>query len=402
MRVLLTNHFPFEGSATGTSTYDLAMGLMAAGHEVRVLVVDLDRRSREAFPVRRVICRSSDPHADLPFDLPSFTTHPQSRLTYFNLTDDQVAQYRDVLREAIDEEVARFDPHVIHCQHLWVQAALVLETGVPYVASAQETNLEGYYQDPRYQLWAEQGAENAGKIIAESRWMADEVQRIFNIDNGRVVTVPSGIDTKLYQTPATGGRDHVLARLNLPPHPGPIVAYGGKLLASQGVDVLLKAAQIYEKQLPSLMTVVAGDGPEYRNLTQLSYELGLKHTHFLGHHERVDLAAVYQVADLVVVPARTDPFELVPIEALASGTPVVASRVGGMPEVVREEFGGLVEPDSPEELAAMVQRALQEGWKAKKGPQAARYAAAEHGLDQWTKRIADIYREVVESRTGPL
>lgn len=399
MRVLLTNHFPFEGSATGTSTYDLAVGLMGAGHEVRVLVVDLDRRSREAFPVRRVICRSADPQADLPFDLPSFTTHPQSRLTYFNLTDDQVAQYRDVLREAIDEEVTRFDPHVIHCQHLWVQAALVLETGVPYVASAQETNLEGYYRDPRYQLWAEQGAENAGKIIAESRWMANEVQRIFRVEDDRVVTIPSGIDTRLYQTPA-GAREQVLARLNLPPHPGPIVAYGGKLLASQGVDVLLKAAQRYEKQQPQLMTVVAGDGPEYRKLTQLSYELGLKHTHFLGHHERVDLAAVYQMADLVVVPARTDPFELVPIEALASGTPVIASRVGGMPEVVQEAYGGLVTPDSPDELAAMVLTALNEGWKAKKGPGAARYAAAEHGLDLWTKRIGDVYQSVVELRMG--
>lgn len=401
MRILLTNHFPFEGSATGKATHDLAVGLLAAGHDVRVLIVDQSSEGNEPFPVRRVVCGGDSPTgpADLPFDLPSFTTHSRSHLTYYNLTDEQVALYRDALREAIDDEVAKFDPQIIHVQHLWVQSALVLETGVPYVASAQETNLAGYQRDPRYQIWAEQGAQNAGSVIADSDWMAAEVRRVFNVDADRVSTVASGVDLRLYQ----GGIDESvrsLAELGLPAGRHPLVVFAGKLVDTQGVEVLLEAAKIYEGRIGDVQTVIVGDGPEFARLQARAQELGLARTHFLGHRERTHHAALFKLADLVVIPSRTDPFELVVLEALASGTPVLASSVGSMPELLRPAIGGLSPVGDAAALAANVEQALREDWKKHKGQAAAEHAAREHGLELWVRRIAEVYDLVLKRRFG--
>jgi len=401
MRILLTNHFPFEGSATGTATHDLAIGLLAAGHEVRVLIVDQSSEGDEPFPVRRVVCggESSRSAAELPFDLPSFTTHSRSHLTYYGLTDEQVALYRDALREAIDDEVGKFDPQIIHVKHLWVQSSLVLETGVPYVASAQETNLAGYQRDPRYQIWAEQGAQNAGCVIADSAWMASEVRRVFHVDADRVATVPSGIDLRFYQgKPDDAAR--IVRGMGLPPSKGPLIVFAGKLVESQGVDVLLEAAKLYESQWPGSQTVIVGDGPELDRLEARAKSLHLARTHFLGHREREEHAALYKRADLVVIPSRTDPFELVAIEALASGTPVLATEVGSIPELIRTEIGGLSPVGDAPALAALVDRAIREGWKQKKGPAAAAYAAREHGMEQWVRQIAAVYDQVLERRFG--
>ena len=250
MRILLTNHFPFHGSGTGLSTYDLAQGLRAAGHDVRGLIVDHQHESKEGFPVRRIVCRAGDTHADLPFDLPSFTTHPESHQTFHDLTDEQIADYREAMRQAIDAEVDDFDPQIIHCRHIWLQGALVLETGVPYVLCSQGPNLLAYHRDERYHLWAEQAAENAGRIMADTKIMQTAVCDTFDVDPQRVIQIPSAIDLRPYQTSKTT-RPELFDRLNIEDTGGPIIVFGGKLVSEQGTDVLLAAANIYQAELPA-------------------------------------------------------------------------------------------------------------------------------------------------------
>lgn len=397
MRILLTNHFPFHGAGTGLSTYDLALGLRAAGHEVRALIVDHQRESPEPFPVCRIVCREGDPDADLPFDLPSFTTHPESHITFHDLTDEQIADYREVMRQAIDAEVEDFDPQIIHCRHIWLQGALVLETGVPYVLCAQGPNLLAYQRDSRYHLWAEQAAENAGRIMADTRIMQQAVCETFDADAKRVMLIPSAIDLRPYQTSKTT-RPEMFERLDLQDTGGPIVVFGGKLVADQGPDILLAAAKIYQRELPEVMTILAGDGPLCAELKKQVEVLGLQHTYLLGDRARIDQAALYRMADVKVVPARTEPFEMVVLEALASGTPVIGSRVGGLPEIIPEELGGLIEPDDPAELAETVVRAVREDWKRSKGAACAAHAAREHGMDVWVNRVEGVYHTVLKER----
>jgi len=175
MRILLIDHVPLHATAVGSQTLALAHGLCAAGHEVRVLTVDVAHQGQEDFPVRRVVCRRDEASADLPFDVPCFTPLAYSRQTFQDLSDDELAAYREAIRDALDEEIAVFDPRMIHCQHIWVGGHLALETGVPYVLTAFADELAALRDDTRYCRLAQEAAENAGRILVESDALRGEV-----------------------------------------------------------------------------------------------------------------------------------------------------------------------------------------------------------------------------------
>jgi glycosyltransferase involved in cell wall biosynthesis len=128
--------------------------------------------------------------------------------------------------------------------------------------------------------------------------------------------------------------------------------------------------------------------------------LGLERTWFLGDRGRDDCATLYQLADVVAMPSRAEPFGLVALEAMASGTPLIGTLAGGLPEIVTDATGGLVPADDYELLAEMVLRALAEDWKHTKGPAAAAYVAKQHDPRRWIERITGIYQRVLAARFG--
>jgi glycosyltransferase involved in cell wall biosynthesis len=97
-------------------------------------------------------------------------------------------------------------------------------------------------------------------------------------------------------------------------------------------------------------------------------ELKLKNIHFLGHKSQDDVA--YNVADVSVVPSRVEPFGLVAIEAMACGTPVVATNAGGLPDFVTEEVGILVKMDDHEGLAYAILEEIRANAELTKGKKA--------------------------------
>jgi glycosyltransferase involved in cell wall biosynthesis len=148
------------------------------------------------------------------------------------------------------------------------------------------------------------------------------------------------------------------------PSTRPIVLFAGKLTAIKGVDVLLRAAAIYGRSSPSLVTLIAGDGDERARLEQLARELALQDVYFLGYQDQQALIALANIADVGVFPSRRDAFPLVPIELLACGTPIIASNVGGFPQIVADGVGVLVPPDEPVALAAQVEESIARGFKS--------------------------------------
>lgn len=400
MKVLLTNHFPFHGSGTGSYALDLAKALVGAGHQVECLIVDNKSHGDEPLAVERIVCRRGDTTADLPFDFPCFTAHPASGNTFYALTNPELDRYREATRRKLDRIIERFDPDVVHCQHIWIQAHLALESGAPYVVTAQGTDLMGYREDERYQAYANQAAENAGRIVAASEHIRREVLSLFDVAPERVVTVHNAIDASPFRADHLD-REEILASLGVPNHAGPIVAFAGKLVPFKGVDTLLNAAAIYETDPAGITTIIAGDGIQRGELEAQARRLGLQRAYFLGDQDRARCALVYKAADVVVMPSRGEPFGLVALEALAAGTPVVGTRAGGLDEVLTDRVGGLVPVDDHELLAEMILRALAEDWKRTKAD-----AIAEFGRRQsctaWVERIVDIYRAVIDERFGRL
>jgi hypothetical protein len=190
MRVLLANHLPLEEHEAGSDMFGLALGLQAAGHAVRAVDVGPSSAVIQRVPTRRVVCRSGDPHADLPFDAPRLSATAEVKTQFRDLSDEQLANYRHTLRKALDFEIAEFDPQIIHCEHIWLFGHLALESGVPYVLTAHGEELIGAAQQERYQRLAAEAAENAGRVIAATAEIADDVRRNFGELEGRITVIP--------------------------------------------------------------------------------------------------------------------------------------------------------------------------------------------------------------------
>jgi glycosyltransferase involved in cell wall biosynthesis len=126
------------------------------------------------------------------------------------------------------------------------------------------------------------------------------------------------------------------------PVPGRVVAVGG-LIQRKGLDVLIKAIAVAVRKTPTLHVVVAGDGPASHQLIDLASRLGVaSRVHFLGKVRREDLPDLYRSATAACHPSRLDNFPAAPLEAMATGVPVLVSDRGALPEMVGE--AGIVHP----------------------------------------------------------
>jgi hypothetical protein len=192
MRILLSHHAPIQQSPAGILIWQWALALEAAGDEVRLLVADQEHRFGERLPVERVVC-GNDPNADLQFALPRFSDEEPGtgRPAFDELSDAQLARYRDCLRRRLDNLIMRFDPHVIHAQHIWILGQLALESGVPYVLNAWHSELDEYERDARYQPLVEQAAENASRILVPDEVTKRRVETLFESTADRIVVMPA-------------------------------------------------------------------------------------------------------------------------------------------------------------------------------------------------------------------
>jgi hypothetical protein len=193
MRILLTHHFPVALGNVGRYVADLAQALQAGGHEVRMIAVG-DGTPLTTVALRIVSCLQQDSQSYLPFDVPWFGIEPEGPRTFEQLTSDELATYRNVLRRDLDAEVEAFDPQIIHAQHVWLWGQLALESGVPYVLSAWGPELVARARDDRYRPFADQAAENAGRIFVPDEHVRREVLNSFDDVAERTVLLPDSVD----------------------------------------------------------------------------------------------------------------------------------------------------------------------------------------------------------------
>ncbi len=188
----------------------------------------------------------------------------------------------------------------------------------------------------------------------------------------------------------------VLPQFDIEATDGPLVSFVGKFTDFKGIDLLLKAAAVYEQVIPGVQTVLVGQGQLWQEMHDLRDELGLAGVHFLGHQPQPTVAQVYNAADVSVVPSRIEPFGLVAVEALACGTPVVATNAGGLPDFINERVGALVPLEDPMALAEAIIAELRAGSKRTKGKYAAQYALDGYSWPSQVKKMAELYESAVK------
>jgi glycosyltransferase involved in cell wall biosynthesis len=165
-----------------------------------------------------------------------------------------------------------------------------------------------------------------------------------------------------------------------------VVGYAGRLVALKGVDVLLRAAA----SLPNLRVEVVGDGPERARLESIG-----RRARFLGWQTGLDdLLAGW---DLFALPSREEAFGIAALEAMAASLPVVATRVGGLPELVEDGLTGLlVPPDDPAALAAAIARlAADSALRARLGEAGRARAATHFPVERMVASVAALYDQLL-------
>jgi glycosyltransferase involved in cell wall biosynthesis len=171
-----------------------------------------------------------------------------------------------------------------------------------------------------------------------------------------------------------------------------LVLFAGKLAHFKGVDVLLEAAKLYEDERPGeILTFIAGDGELVTSLKKQAADSNLKGVHFLGHLDISQLRALYSTADVSVVPSRREPFGLVAIEALACGCPVIATNQGGLPDIIIDEVGALVDVDDAFGLATAIKQEIYRPDRAQRGEFAAKYAFDNYAQDSLMDSLIEIF-----------
>ncbi|MDT4920489.1 MAG: hypothetical protein QOI15_1391 [Pseudonocardiales bacterium] len=252
-------------------------------------------------------------------------------------------------------------------------------------------------------------------VAAISTEQVDALLDVFpEFPRDRVVLSPNGYNQDVFQPlpagadPAAvlaGFRTQPLAGSDREPEPvappdgfDAVVVFCGKFADWKRLDALLRAAAAYEQQQRRILTLVVGSGPPeaQRAVHELTTELGLRRTYFLGPRPQVELATLFGVADVGCFPSYREPFGLVFIECMACGTPVIGADSGGPRDFVTAEVGTLVpETDDRAELAASladaITAALDADWKATRGPVAARYARERFSV---TGQVAHLLAEV--------
>ena len=182
----------------------------------------------------------------------------------------------------------------------------------------------------------------ATTIVVPSRYLAD-IARRWRLDPDRIVVLPNPAPDVV---PSAAGRQS-----------GRFV-FAGRLTHAKALgDALAALARV-----PAARLDIVGDGPEREDLERRAREHGLNgRVRFLGARPRDEVVELLACADAAVLPSVWENFPHAAVEALAVGTPVVATRVGGVPEIVRDgENGLLVRAGAPDELAAALARLLEE------------------------------------------
>ncbi len=258
-----------------------------------------------------------------------------------------------------------------------------------------------------YRLEGEQRVlKLADRIIVSTLAEQSQLEFLYRADASKLVIIPPGVDTaRFYPIP----KDEAKAAIELPPNEQ-MILFVGRIEPLKGVDTLLRALAYIRSTnnldcCPHYLAIIGGDpevsedslNAEMARVQALSAELGLSDiVLFLGKRSQESLPYYYSAADVVVVPSHYESFGMVALEAMACGTPVVASQVGGLAFLVQDGVTGFVVPNGEPELLGqhLIETLLDPVLRERLGSQGAEIARG-YSWDIIAGRIMGVYNELL-------
>jgi alpha-maltose-1-phosphate synthase len=332
-------------------------------------------------------------------------------------TDPRFAGALDAFHRSLAMAKDTLDADVVHCHTWYTDMGGLLASklwGIPYVLSIHSLEplrpwkVEQLGNAYHLSSWMERTAiEQADAVIAVSATTRDDVVRLFDVDATKVHVIHNGIDPAEYRP--TGATD-ALVRQGIDPAK-PYLLFVGRITRQKGIIHLVDAIPQIEPDLQIVLAAGAPDTPEIgREMAVRVAEVSARRKGVIWLREmlpRADMIQLYEHAAVFCCPSVYEPFGIINLEAMACETAVVASRVGGIPEVVVPGETGLLvdlalkpgtfEPVDPAafsaELAAAINRlAADPDLRARMGRQGRQRALEHFSWDAIAEATLSLYR----------
>jgi D-inositol-3-phosphate glycosyltransferase len=251
----------------------------------------------------------------------------------------------------------------------------------------------------------------ADKIIAATTAEYAQLLWLYQADVNKIMVIPPGVDIcKFYPIPADEAKEYI----GVPPC-GRMLLFVGRIEPLKGLDVLIEAISIMRqddvwKENPFCLAIIGGepdesdeqDNIEMSRIKALSENYGLQDfVTFLGKRSQDSLPYYYSAAEAVVVPSQYESFGMVALEAMACGTPVVASQIGGLAYLVQDGVTGFTVPvDDPVELANRLSSLIKDpNLRDRMGKQAVQ-AAQDYTWDKIASKLVAVYDGLLNNSAG--
>lgn len=388
MRIVLVADEEPGWGGIGTYTGVLGGALAKLGHDVQLVLRGWEQegaQTENGVIVHRVVVPE-----------PSWRRGTVALASRFYVTRESVMFARGVARA-----LARIAPDVVEAPEFHAPAliaALRARLGLRAPAVVVRLHAPAFLtaklaaEPPDLDLRAGEALEAAAArfariVTSPSRALAALVGRRWRLAPDRIRVVPNPIDDATFAPAADeaecAGRILIVGRIE----------------RAKGHDLLVEALpQIRESVPEAHLMVVGSDGGATEQLERRAAELGVREAvRFAGARGRGELPPIYRSAAVCVVPSRFEAFPYVALEAMACGRPVVASKVGGLVEVVDDGSDGvLIAPESPAALAAAITRLLLDAVERRRLGRAARQrVAAAYAADTVAAHMAERYAEAL-------
>jgi len=315
-------------------------------------------------------------------------------------------QFTSNLRRFIESESVTYN--LVHT-HYWL-SALVGEQiqdrlGIPHIATFHtlgevKNRVRPAEREPDLRIKAEKMAVNSADcVIAVSAEEKNDLVNIYEARPDNVKVIPCGVDLGLFQSM---DKEMVRRELGLPEH-SKILLFVGRIEPFKGIDVILRTLAGLGGGEDLHLLIVGGDADsdgELDRLRSLATELGIEEmVTFWGtvEHERIPL--LYNAADICVIASYHESFGLVALEALASGTPVVAPRVGGLSTIISDgETGYLIDNRSVGDFTRHLERLLDDDALLQRMGHAARPSVMKYAWPLVAHQVLSIYEELATAQ----
>jgi N-acetyl-alpha-D-glucosaminyl L-malate synthase BshA len=373
MRVGITCYPTYGGS--GAVATELGLELAERGHDVHFISYASPFRLR-GYSERIWF------HEVVPTDYPLFEHLPYALAL-------AVKQHEVAVRERLD--LLHVHYAIPHATTAWLAKQMIKqERDLKVVTTLHGTDITLVGQDPSYFTLTQFSIEQSDRVTAVSEYLRDETYRAFGCVGCDVEVIPNFISPGEYY-PATDAA----ARRALAPAGHHVLLHVSNFRPVKRLGDVIRVFAAVRREVPATLILV-GDGPDRVLAEQEADRLGLRSdVRFLGKVENV--AHVLRGGDLFLLPSQTESFGLAALEAMACGLPVVASAVGGLPEVVVDGEAGALCPVG--DVAAMTARSL-DILRHPKRLAAMRAAAVRRAGDFAADKIVPLYERLYADVLG--